>query len=417
VVIISNGFSKFHLSAAAAEADRRHLLSSFLTGAYPTPLVRGILALPGLRTHAKANRLTARREQVVDGRIHAFFAAEALYALGIQRHSEALVLESLRRYQRSAIPYIERAAANGARIYHYRAGFGGESVEVAKQRGLFALCDHSIAHPTVLQALVENMGLLPPPTAAIEISPFWNQVRRDIERADAVLVNSTFVENTLKHVGFDGARVHVIYLGIDDSFLSQVPTRESAPGEFRLLFAGSFEKRKGAETLIGALDRMDGAPWRMEIAGHLDSEIVRRNPKFFADPRVTCLGVLSRRQLAKAMSRAHVFVFPSLAEGSARVIFEALACGCYVITTPNSGSIVENGVHGSIVPPGDQSSLAHAVEEAYRHQDSICEIGSRNARLVESKYRQRDYGEQLSRLYRSLLGEPYPGEVQAQAIQ
>jgi glycosyltransferase involved in cell wall biosynthesis len=104
------------------------------------------------------------------------------------------------------------------------------------------------------------------------------------------------------------------------------------------------------------------------------------------------------------MSRADVFIFPSLAEGSARVIFEALACGCFVITTPNSGSIVEEGVHGSVVSAGDSSSLARAVENAFRSRDAISVIGRNNAQLVREKFTQRDYGNQLANLYRSVLG-------------
>ena len=155
------------------------------------------------------------------------------------------------------------------------------------------------------------------------------------------------------------------YSGVDDAFFAQVPQRESATDAFRMLFAGSFEKRKGAETLISALGCLNNIPWQLEIAGPLDTGVVDRHREFFVDARVTCLGLLSRPDLAKAMSRADVFIFPSLAEGSARVIFEALACGCFVITTPNSGSIVEEGVHGSVVSAGDSSSLARAVENAF----------------------------------------------------
>jgi glycosyltransferase involved in cell wall biosynthesis len=144
-------------------------------------------------------------------------------------------------------------------------------------------------------------------------------------------------------------------------------------------------------------------PWRLEIAGPLGVNIVGRHRDFFSNPRVECVGRLSRKDLAQAMSRADVFVFPSLAEGSARVIFEALACGCYVITTPNSGSIVEGGVHGSVVPPGDSCSLAGAIEYAFHHRAKIAEIGRNNAQVVRDEFTQRNYGNQLTVLYKTLL--------------
>jgi glycosyltransferase involved in cell wall biosynthesis len=405
MVIISNGFSKFHLSVAAAEADRRHLLSFFLTGAYPTLLIRKILSLPLLRASSRLDRLAARGEEIADNLVHPLFSSEALDLLGSVLNSEAIQIRAFRHYGRSAIRHVERAASSGARIYHYRAGFGGASVETAKKCGLFTLCDHSIAHPLVIEALVRNQGRMPVREEKVNISPFWRYILRDIEQADAVLVNSHFVKDTFNHVGHNCAPVHVIYLGVDNSFLAQAPQRENESAEFHVLFAGSFNKRKGAETLIAALGRLDHLPWQLEIAGPISAEEMSQHRSFFSNPRIRCLGVLSRKDLAAAMSRNSVFVFPSLAEGSARVIFEALACGCYVITTPNSGSIVEQGIHGAIVPPGDSFALADAIEYAQKNRDEVSRIGKNNAQLIRTSYRQSSYGEKLCSLYKKMLGE------------
>ncbi len=270
---------------------------------------------------------------------------------------------------------------------------------------MFVLCDHASVHPSIAESLVENAGRMPRRESLGSASAFYGPALRDMERADAVLVNSRFAEDTFRHFGHDRLPIHVIYLGVDDAFLSHVPGRENASDEFRLLFAGTFGKGKGAETLIGALEHLKDKPWRLEIAGPASVDMAERSRSFFANPRVKYLGALSRRDLASAMARAEVFVFPSLSEGSARVVFEALACGCYVITTPNSGSIVEDGIHGAIVSPGDSMSLAEAIEYAYQHRDKVSEIGKNNAQCVRAKYRQSDYGDQLAGLYKELLGK------------
>ena len=314
------------------------------------------------------------------------------------------MVDSFRLYGWSAIRHVKKAAAKGARIYHFRAGFGGESLKVARRLGMFILCDHSIAHPATVDPLVRNLGDCQLEEEMTHLDPFWKYVMRDIEQADAVLVNSRFVDDTFRHAGFCRSPVHVMYLGVDNAFLAQVPQRETASGEFRMLFAGSFDRRKGAETLIDALGRLDSTPWHLEIAGPLDAGIVAQHRDFFADARVTCLGLLSRSDLAQAMSKADVFVFPSLAEGSARVIFEALACGCYVITTPNSGSIVEDGVHGSVVPAGDSSSLTRAAEHAFHNRDTIAAVGLQQCAACEREFTQRDYGNQLATLYKQFSG-------------
>ena len=269
---------------------------------------------------------------------------------------------------------------------------------------MLALCDYSIAHGSVLEALVRNRGRMPTKEETVSVGLFWGHVLSDIEKADAFLVNSRFVEDTFRHAGHDRSLIHVIYLGVDDSFLAQVPKRESESGEFRLLFAGYFEKRKGAEIVMDALERIDNMPWQLEIAGSVSPDVADRTGSFLSNPRVKYLGLLSRKDLALAMAKAEVFVFPSFAEGSARVVFEALACGCYVITTPNSGSIVEDGIHGAIVSPGDSNSLTEAIEYAYQHRDKVSEIGRNNAQCVRAKYRQCNYGDGLATLYGELLG-------------
>ncbi len=268
---------------------------------------------------------------------------------------------------------------------------------------MFLLCDHASPHPHIEVGLVENMGRMPRRDSLGPASAFCAPALSDLEQADAVLVNSQFAADTFRYYGYDRAPVHVIYLGIDDVFLSQVPKREKASNEFSLLFAGCFEKRKGAEILMDAMGRLGTIPWRLELAGSVSSNIAERARTFFADSRVKHVGLLSRQELASAMARADVFIFPSLSEGSARVVFEALASGCYVITTPNSGSIVEDGIHGAVVPPGDGLALAEAIEYAYQHRDRISDIGGGNAVCVRTKYRQRDYGDKLSNLYEKLV--------------
>ena len=59
---------------------------------------------------------------------------------------------------------------------------------------------------------------------------------------------------------------------------------------------------------------------------------------------------------------ADILVYPSLHEGSAFVTYEALASGLPVITTPNAGSVVRDGVEGYIVPVRDVDALAERIE-------------------------------------------------------
>ena len=71
------------------------------------------------------------------------------------------------------------------------------------------------------------------------------------------------------------------------------------------------------------------------------------------------------------LSQGTVHVFPSQCEGSAKVIYEAAACGLPQITTREAGDVVTDGVEGILITPGNVGELASAILELYRHPEAI----------------------------------------------
>ncbi len=412
-VIISNGFNKFPLAVAASEASRCGLLAQLLTGAYPTSRIKTVVKHTLFAGSERIARLLDREEALDESFVRALWGPEAIHVLAtysellppLRPHASALKALSLKLYGRQAARFI-MGAGHTARIYHYRSGFGQESVAVAKERGMVALCDHSIAHPAVLDFLVANEGRLPGKDKAAPIAPLWRAVARDIDQADHVVVNSHFVKETFLNEGWDSSRVHVVYMGVEDEFLDWISDRSrdaAVMPDVRLLFAGTVERRKGAHVLLSALRTLDDVPWRLEIIGPIAPEIRANYNDVLRDPRVELVGTVRTQELARRMAAADAFVFPSLAEGSARVVFKALAAGCYVITTSNAGSIVEHDVHGALVPPGDSTALADVIRIAEADRALLRDVGRANAELIRARFRQQHYGAALARLYDSLL--------------
>jgi|SRR3989339_121588 len=410
-VVISNGLNRFHLAPLAAEMARREVLAGFITAGYPIGWQRRLAEM--FPKHPRWKRFLDRREPIDEKLVHSFATAEFLWHCG---NSLLASTEHLRRIFDSAAIHTYSLQARTVLgklqpdVYHYRSCFGLSSVDVAKRMGAVALCDHSAAHPRMISFIVDNGGRFPseggePPKISLE-----RLMDRDMAQADHTLVNSEFVKKTCVHVGMDQSRIHVIYLGVDDKFLEKVPTLDRDQIRNRragsILFAGSWRFSKGAWSIVCAFEAMEGN-WQLSIAGGIEPELARdvKMKAFLQSPQVTVLGSLLRTELARKMVEHRIFVFPSLCEGSARVVFEALACGCYVITTPNTGSIVEDGIHGRLIPPGDTVALRESIAWAMDHPAEVAEIGWQNAQLVRSHYRQRDYGDKVLALYHKLSGK------------
>src|SRR5207248_649798 len=136
------------------------------------------------------------------------------------------VAETWRLYGRLAARKLERVNPAPS-VFHFRAGFGHASITRARERGLHVLCDHAIAHPAVLGELVERRGSLGALTeseaTASGLIPTEQAILEDIDRSDSILVNSDFVKQTFLACGWPKERIHVVYLGVDDNFLREVP--------------------------------------------------------------------------------------------------------------------------------------------------------------------------------------------------
>jgi glycosyltransferase involved in cell wall biosynthesis len=413
-VVISNGYSQFHLAHLAAELHGRRRLTGMITGGYPrtdSPRQRW-------SRYRLYRRYNARRVSVPPRMVWPIWSGEALSQASqllwrlraAETAQSTMARASLVRYQRVASRILQQRLPSGGDIYHFRSGFGGVSVQAARDLGMKVVCDHSIVYPSLLEPLLKNSGRLPARGGRSEMSSFWRTVEEDLSLADVVLVNSHFVQETFLQCGIARERIRVIYWGPDQVFLDELdhlpachaPT-SPAQGPLRMLTAGTMEARKGSHILAAALTTVSGTGLDVQVVGHWHRRLPEHRQRLESLQHVSLSPGLDRSQLAQAMADADVFVFPTLAEGSARVIFEAMAAGCYIITTPNAGSIVRDGVHGRLIQPGSVSELRLAIEEARDDIARVREIGSSNALAVRAEYGPALYGQRIAELYESLL--------------
>ncbi len=411
-IVISNGFGKFPLAHAAAEIDHAGLLATFITAAYPGRLSGAFERLAPGSLGRTIGRLERRRTDVSPDRVISLAVPDAVYQLGRMAAAMSggslapdwLDVFAMRLYGAAAANALHRLGLR-AGVYHYRAGFGHSSVSVAKRLGMVALVNHSAAHPLFFEYLRASRGRFPADGERPNVGFTWSSIGRDIDRADIVLVNSRFVFESCVRAGIDRSRLRLVYEGVDDEFLRYLPPQPEPriAGPARFLFAGYFCVPKGAQVLLKALRQSRGT-FSVRVAGDVDAQAGVDSRNLFGDPRLTFLGYLPRPDLAREYAHADALVFPSLAEGNARVVAEAMSAGCAVITTPNSAD-VEDGVHGRVVAPGDAEALAHALDWASERVDELRRIGAANREYATSVLTQRAYGANLIRVYDELMSQ------------
>ncbi len=181
------------------------------------------------------------------------------------------------------------------------------------------------------------------------------------EMADAITVPSSFAARSFLESGVPADKIHVIPYGVR---LEQFKRTGEPPSDrFEVLFAGAVGLRKGFPYLLEAFARLRHPAKRLRVAGAVQPDIVaalERLPK----EDVEFLGPLPQPRLAELMSTSHVMVLPSIEEGLALVQGQALACGCPVLASTNTGGedLFSDEIEGFIVPVRDIAALTERMQ-------------------------------------------------------
>lgn len=188
--------------------------------------------------------------------------------------------------------------------------------------------------------------------AALEqVSTAWQQ-------ADAVVCASAMTARSLEHVGCEAERITVVPYGFASNRVAQPRSPE---GPARFLYVGQGLQRKGLHHLLRAWRQIDPARARLTVVCYsIDPGIA----ELAAQPGVELLGRQERGALDALMQAADVFIMPSLIEGFGLTYLEALAAGCHVVGTANTGlpDLHLSNAACTLVPVGDLAALAQAIE-------------------------------------------------------
>lgn len=177
------------------------------------------------------------------------------------------------------------------------------------------------------------------------------------KHADTVVCASSMTARSLIHAGCAPERLAVVPYGF--AAQGNAPARDPE-GPARFLFVGQGVQRKGLHHLLRAWREVDPAKARLTLVCYAADPGIA---ELAQQPGVELLGRQDRGALDALFRQANVFVMPSLVEGFGLTYLEALAAGCHVVGTANTGlpDLPLSEQACTLVPVGDVAALAEAL--------------------------------------------------------
>jgi len=259
------------------------------------------------------------------------------------------------------------------------SGSGLHAGRKAQDLGGIHICDRGSTHIRVQDQLLndeyQRYGLrwrgIDPRSIAKEEAEY--------AQADRISVPSQFCYDSFVAQGVPANKLLKIPYGSRLERFHPVSSSQQDDEEFRILFVGAAGPRKGLMDLLEAFRLFRHPRKHLVLLGSVAPEAKACLAQVNQE-QITVAGSVSNVQLIEYYNQASVFVLPSIEEGLAMVIGEAMACGCPVVASTNTGAseLINDGVEGFIVPIRSPEVIADRLQQL-ADQPELCERMGRAA--------------------------------------
>jgi colanic acid/amylovoran biosynthesis glycosyltransferase len=232
----------------------------------------------------------------------------------------------------------------------------------------------------------------------------WQQV-------DCLIAISQYNRECLLRMGADAEKIVDHPVGIDRRrFRFRAPVLPSRR-VIRLLTVARLVEEKGLFVALDAVARLrqqrpnlmldyriiGEGPLRADIERHIDRLELRR--------QVRLSGALAQNEVAEAMSRADVFLLPSIAEALPVSLMEAQAIGMPVVATRvgSVDQIVQDGISGFLAAPGDCDDLCNCLNRLLERSQDWPAMARAGCRHIEANFDIERLNDRLVDLYERVL--------------
>jgi glycosyltransferase involved in cell wall biosynthesis len=359
--------ARMHYAVPIALAQHGALAQLYTDVYFPRQSILGdLVSILARFGPAEFRRATERFDGRLPGsKVRAFTGLGLAYALCLRTGGARNQEVWYEHFGRMFAQRVARSDWYGANAVYALNTASLEIYQSAQRAGVTCILEQTIAPLVILGQLYREEA---------ERWPNWQEVvignrkllmereAQEWELADGIICGSQFVADGLTSCGVPRERCFIIPYTVDVERFSPGQKTYGRHGDSRLnvLYVGSVDLRKGIQYLYESLRLLDSNRYVVKVAGasSLRPEAMKQLSKY-----CEFLGLVPRSEVPALFRWADVFVLPTICEGSALVTYEALAAGVPVITTPNAGSVVRDGVDGFVVPIRAPGALAQRLEQ------------------------------------------------------
>ncbi|WP_315704435.1 MULTISPECIES: glycosyltransferase family 4 protein [unclassified Bradyrhizobium] len=235
-----------------------------------------------------------------------------------------------------------------------------------------------------------------------------------IRQMDAIIATSDISASYLKR------EATVITHGVDTDVYAPPTDRAAAfaesglPGAYAIGCFGRVRAQKGSDVFVEAMCRLlphypdfsavlVGAvtPEQMPFANELKKKIVAAG----LNERIVITGELEIAEVQRWYQRLTIYAFTSRNEGFGLTLIEAMAVGAALVASRAGAAeiVVEDGVTGVLVPPGDVDALVAALEPLMRDPAAAQAMGERARARVVARFSLEAEADKIAAVYRTLV--------------
>lgn len=236
-------------------------------------------------------------------------------------------------------------------------------------------------------------------------------------KADGIRVVSSGIKEKLVNRGIPSEKIAVIPTPVDvEKFKAFEPEKvkqikDTYFNKKIILYAGRLVKVKNLPLLLKAVARIRNSKHDIVLLiigdGGERAKLRRMVGRLEIDDAVVFITSAPHKDLINYYHAADIFVLPSWSESLGKVLIEAGAAGCPVVSTETTGArdIVVDGRTGYLVPINDENAMVEKILKVLRQDESERQEMAKNAqRILEEKFSQEKSIEKIVAFWKKMAG-------------